>query len=290
MAQRLKFVDLFAGIGGFHLALHGLGAQCVFASEIDRFARMTYEHNFKKSSPSIFPDFFNGDIKDFDLIQIPFFDILCAGFPCQPFSQAGLKKGFDDKNRGNLFFTIRDIIKIHRPKAIFLENVRNLESHDLGRTFEVIKDILENELEYDLYHKVIKASDCGLPQYRPRLYMVGFRKEDKYSEDFNFPESIPLTMSMSDIWGGVCNRVVGYTLRVGGRSSGIKDRHNWDSYLVDGLEKVLGVQEGKKMMGFPVNFEFPVSNTQAMKQLGNSVAINVIAAIASNIIKRLNPT
>ena len=144
--SEFRFIDLFAGIGGFHFALNDLGAECVFASEINLFARQTYIHNHKKHSPRLFKeDNFAGDIKDVIPKNIPDFDILCGGFPCQPFSQAGYKRGFHDEkdNRGNLFFDIIKILKIKKPKAYFLENVRHIKNHDEGRTFKAIQNELE---------------------------------------------------------------------------------------------------------------------------------------------------
>ncbi len=287
--KELTFIDLFAGIGGFHLAFHDAGCKCVFASEIDKFARKTYETNFKKISPELFErGNYNSDILTQIPSEIPDFDILCAGFPCQPFSQAGYKRGFEDdvKSRGNMFYIIRDIIESKRPKAFLLENVSHLLKHDGGRTFAIIRSTID-ELGYSFYYKIIKASDFGLPQHRPRIYMVGFDKKYKFPEKFAFPTPIPLTTNMSEIWGGVCNRDIGYTLRVGGKSSGLNDRRNWDVYLVDGEERTLGPEQGKKMMGFPADFELPVSRTQAMKQLGNSVAVNVVKAIAVTMVNYL---
>lgn len=288
----MKFIDLFAGIGGFHIAFHRLGAECVFASEIDKNARITYEKNLYKYSPNLFDSgMYNDDVLKIDKpsVQIPDFDILCAGFPCQPFSQAGYKRGFneDKDDRGNMFFNICSIIESKRPKAFFLENVRHILKHDEGRTFNIIRDYLENQLGYTFKYKVVKASEYGLPQHRPRVYMVGFRKDIPNMPEFNFPEPQPLTMTMSDVWGGECPKNIGYTLRVGGRRSGLNDRRNWDTYLVDGDVRVLSSTEGRIMMGFPDDFDFPVSETQAMKQLGNSVAVNAVEATASKIIEYL---
>jgi DNA (cytosine-5)-methyltransferase 1 len=295
MIKKYKFIDLFAGIGGFHYAFHELGAKCVFASEIDSYARKTYEHNLKILDPDLFSSGkFNDDILKISIQdiakEIPDFDILCAGFPCQPFSQAGSKKGFEEEkdSRGNMFFRIRDIIQVKRPRAIFLENVRHLLKHDNGKTFSIIKDTLENELKYEFYYKIVKASDFGLPQHRPRLFMIGFRKEDKYKIPFKYPEAIPLKITMSDIFGGNCNKNVGYTLRVGGKGSGLADRRNWDSYLVNNKHVRLTSKEGLLMQGFPENFNFPVAESQAMKQLGNSVAIKAVKAYGQAIIDRLN--
>lgn len=280
----MKFIDLFAGIGGFHLAFHNLGGDCVFASEWDKEARKTYEYNFYKSSPSLFDSGnFKGDITQVNPKEIPDFDVLCAGFPCQPFSQAGFKKGFNE-TRGTLFFDIVNILKEKQPKAFFLENVRHLLKHDDSKTFSTIKRILTEELGYSFFYKIVKASDFGLPQHRPRLFMVGFKDRDI---DFKFPKPTELKMTMSDILGGDCPKEIGYTLRVGGRGSDINDRRNWDSYLVNGEVKRIGVEEGKKMQGFPDNFQFPVSSTQAMKQLGNSVAIPAIESVIKEMIKHI---
>ena len=285
--EDFKFIDLFAGIGGFHLAMHSLGGKCVFASEIDSFARKTYSHNFKKISPDLFEDdLFNVDIRSISPEIIPDFDVLCAGFPCQPFSQAGYKRGFEDTHkseRGNLFFNIVDIISAKKPKAFFLENVRGIVNHDNGKTFSIIKDILENELGYSFYYKIIHASDYGLPQLRPRAFMIGFRDDDKINL-FKFPEKIPLKFNMSHVWGGDCSREIGFTLRVGGRGSNINDRRNWDSYLVDGQVKKIMPEQGKVMQGFPDDFEFPVPSSQAMKQIGNSVAVDAIKECAKSLI------
>ena len=285
--SKFKFIDLFAGIGGFHLAMDFLGGECVFASEIDANARKTYQHNFQIISPELFEeDRFNDDIRNIIPEEIPDFDVLCAGFPCQPFSQAGYKRGFSDNHkseRGNLFFNIVDIIEAKRPKAFFLENVRGIVSHDEGKTFNVIRKMLEEELGYSFYYKVVKASEYGLPQLRPRVFIIGFRDEG-IMRGFNFPPEIPLKFNMSDVWGGDCSRELGFTIRVGGRGSKITDRRNWDSYLVDGEVKRLSPKEAKKMQGFPDSFEFPVAPTQAMKQLGNSVAIDAIKICAENLL------
>ena len=281
---KLTFIDLFAGIGGFHLALHNVGAECVFASEWDDAARLTYETNLSKLSPKLFESGnFAGDITAVDKKSIPDFDILCAGFPCQPFSQAGFKKGFADI-RGTLFFDIAEIIRVKKPKAFFLENVRGLYTHDEGRTFETIKKTLTEDLGYTFHHAIVKASDHGLPQHRPRLFMVGFRD---HNINFEFPKKRNLKFNMSDVMKGEVEREIGFTLRVGGKSSPIHDRRNWDGYIVDGEVRRLTPNEGKKMQGFPASFKFPVSNSEAMKQLGNSVAVTAIQDYAAAIIQAL---
>ena len=286
----LRFIDLFAGIGGFHLAFHRLGGGCVFASEIDSAARKTYLHNFAEISPDVFNSgCYNDDITKISPQEIPDFDVLCAGFPCQPFSQAGYKRGFAESkdDRGNMFFHICKIIKEKRPKAIFLENVSHLLQHDNQKTFSIIKDIIENQLSYDFYYKIIKASDYGLPQHRARLYMVGFDKQLNLHKNFLFPPKKPLKYTMSDVFMGNCKKDIGFTLRVGGRGSKIEDRRNWEFYNVDGQVRRIGIKEAKMMMGLPEDFHFPVSERQAMKQLGNSVAVDAIYEVGKNILQHL---
>jgi len=283
------FADLFAGIGGFHIALHGLGGECVYASEWDTYARKTYRENFYQTSPDLFDqDMFRGDItnpENQDCIPKDI-DILCGGFPCQPFSQAGFKKGFEEA-RGTLFFEIANIIKMKQPKAFFLENVRHLLAHDEGRTFQTIQDIVVKDLGYSFYYQLVKASDYGLPTRRPRVFMVGFRNDIKNEIDFKFPGAIRLKFTMSSVFNGKCERDIGFTLRVGGRASGLHDRRNWDSYVVDGKERRITPKEAKIMMGFPENFTFSVTEAQALKQLGNSVAVLPVKMVAHNIIESL---
>ena len=279
-----KFIDLFAGIGGFHLAFHKAGAECVFASEWDESARLTYEANFRKISPSLFKrENFVGDITKIKKTTIPNFDILTGGFPCQPFSQAGHGKGFKD-TRGTLFFDIAEIIKVKKPKAFFLENVQRLHSHDNGKTFRVIENILTKELGYSFFHKIVRASDHGLPQHRPRIFMVGFRDANI---EFEFPKKRKLLFNMTDVMGGKVDREIGFTLRVGGKSSPINDRRNWDGYVVNGKPRRLTPKEALRMQGFPTSFKFPVNDSTAMKQLGNSVAVNAVQDYARQIIKSL---
>ena len=281
---KYKFIDLFAGIGGFHLAFSKAGAECVFASEWDEAARLTYEANFMKSSPRVFRGSnFAGDITQVDNRDIPNFDILTAGFPCQPFSQAGRGKGFKD-TRGTLFFDIAEILDAKRPKAFFLENVQRLHSHNDGKTFKVIERILTKDLGYSFHHKIVRASDHGLPQHRPRIFMIGFREPET---EFVFPEKRPLKFTMSDVMKGKVDRDIGYTLRVGGKSSPIDDRRNWDGYVVNGKPRRLTSKEAAKMQGFPASFKFPVADSVALRQLGNSVAVWAVQDYAVQILDAL---
>jgi DNA (cytosine-5)-methyltransferase 1 len=309
-----SFIDLFAGVGGFHQALHNLGAQCVFASEWDEAARKTYRHNFKRISPMLFADeeiLFNRDITEITQsshrrqkvsvlheairTKIPQFDVLCAGFPCQPFSQAGHKLGFSD-DRGNLFYDIEKIIYAREPKAIFLENVRHLLKHDGERTINEIRRRLKRAGYGEVFEFVVKASDHGLPQHRPRVFIVGFRDEVARAA-FQQPIKKDLRVTMSDVFGGerVTNldgteRLIGYTLRVGGKASPIDDRRNWDGYIVNGQIRRLNPEQGIRMQGFNRNFRFPpdVAISERMKQLGNSVAVPAIQDYAAAIFSALN--
>ncbi len=313
IAEGYQFIDLFAGIGGFHQAFHNLGAECVFASEWNEAARLTYEHNFKKVSPALFSNggsLFNRDItsvtqssrrlKKVDRLsiirdQIPDFDVLCAGFPCQPFSQAGHKMGFDDE-RGNLFYDIESIIYAREPKAIFLENVRHILKHDNTRTIKEIRRRLKRAGYGDVMEYVVKASDHGLPQHRPRVFIIGFR-DSEAREAFKEPPRRELELTLSDVFDGAkvtnlngLERVIGYTLRVGGKASPIDDRRNWDGYIVDGKVQRLLPSHGLRMQGFNKGFKFPqsVSDSDRMKQLGNSVAVPAIQDYARALFFALN--
>jgi len=322
---KFTFIDLFAGIGGFHLALHDLGGECVFVNEFDKYARKTYEHNFFKKNPKLFGNKFRApyfwkSIKEITLTEtvgnsrsiwessireaIPSFDVLCAGFPCQPFSRIGKKNGFSD-DRGTLFNDIERIILTRNPRVIFLENVRNIVTHDEGRTFRFILEKLDKagyhvNKEQDDSWNILNASGFGLPTARQRFYLVAFRKGTSGATQFRFPEpTTPEGTTLrkffkSQKWPDK----IGRTIRVGGRGSPVYkkpngewfiDRRSWDTYIVGNSKHVLTVDEAKSMMGFPDSFCFPetVSYVLALKQLGNSVAINVIREIAKEIVRFL---
>ena len=273
------FIDLFAGIGGFHAALGALGGKCVYASEWDKDAARIYERNWNLKPA--------GDITleaNDEVMSVPEHDVLVGGFPCQPFSQAGKKLGFRDI-RGTMFSYIRDVIDVKAPAAIFLENVKFIKNHDSGQTFATIKNVLENELHYNMHYFDVRASDHGLPQHRPRVFMIGFRD---HSVKFEAPEKRKLEMNMSNVFGAQVDREIGLTLRVGGKKSPISDRRNWDGYLVNGIERRLTSKEAKIMQGFPDDFEFPVSESEAMRQLGNSVAVNAVQDYVSKIFSALS--
>ena len=307
-----KFIDLFAGIGGIRIPFQELGGKCVFTSEWDKFSQKTYKANFGEEPA--------GDITKIEASDIPDFDILLGGFPCQPFSQAGLHKGFED-TRGTLFFEIERIIQEKRPKAFLLENVKQLKGHDGGRTFRVIMDHL-HALNYHAEAKVLKAADFGVPQIRERIYIVGFDKEfydipEDYS--FAFPEPKGIQTRVGDIlqdkvdekytisdklWEGHQRRKV--ENKKAGKGFGFS-LFNAESpytstisarYYKDGSE-ILIEQTGKnprkltprecaRLQGFPDQFVLPVSDAQAYKQFGNSVAVPVIRAIASRIREEMN--
>lgn len=308
---KYSMIDLFSGIGGTRLGFQQTGkVKSVFSSEIDKFAIKTYEKNFG--------DIPYGDITKIQSKDIPNHDILVGGFPCQAFSQAGKKLGFKD-TRGTLFFEIARILHDKQPKSFLLENVKNLTTHDKGRTFKVILDTLQ-ELDYEVYYKTYKARDFGVPQNRERIYIVGFNKKTILNyDDFDFPAPLGCNTCVGDIletnvddkytisdqlWQGhqrrkeknsVEGKGFGYTL--------FNEKSPYTNtlsarYYKDGSE-ILIEQKGKnprkitpreaaRLQGFPEEFVIPVSDTQAYRQFGNSVAVPTIHAIAENIIKILD--
>lgn len=301
-----KYIDLFAGIGGIRRPYQKLGGTCVFSSEIDKFAIQTYEANWGET-PS-------GDITKIDEKDIPSFDILLAGFPCQAFSIAGKRKGFDD-TRGTMFFEIERILEYHKPKCFMLENVKGLLSHDKGNTFRVMKDILENKLGYKIYYQVLNAKDFGVPQNRERIIIVGFKNHDI---KFEFPKptgiktklgdilekDVPEKYTISDkIWASHQRRKEMHKAKGNGFGYSLfNEKSPYTStisarYYKDGSE-ILVEQKGKnprkltpreaaRLQGFPDDFKLVVSDLQCYKQFGNSVPTKMIEAVANNVIKAL---
>lgn len=312
--KQFTFVDLFAGIGGIRLGFEKAGGKCVWSNDYDKHCGITYRENFGGD------DLVIGDIREIPSSQIPDFDILCGGFPCQPFSIAGVSKknslnkphGFDDQKQGNLFYEIARIIKDKQPKAFFLENVKNLERHDKGKTFEVIKNTLEG-LGYSLYYKVINAKSL-VPQNRERIFMVGFKNTNL---DFRFPDipdlhpkfgdilekNIPDKYTLTDhLWEYLQNYAKKHREKGNGFGFGLTDLNGHSRtlsarYYKDGSE-VLIPQQGKnprrltpkecaRLQGFPDDFKIPVSDTQAYRQFGNAVAVPVIEMVAKEVIRTL---
>lgn len=308
---KYTMIDLFAGIGGTRLGFYQTGkVQSVFSSEIDKFAIKTYSRNFGDTP--------HGDITAIESTDIPDHDILVGGFPCQAFSQAGKQLGFED-TRGTLFFQIARILNDKRPKAFLLENVRNLLTHDHGRTFAVIKDTLE-ELNYKVYYNLFKAREFGVPQNRERIYIVGFDKTQVPNyESFQFPKPLNMPTSVGSIlesqvddkytisdklWTG--HQIRKKNNKANGKGFGytlFNEQSEYTNtlsarYYKDGSE-ILIEQKGKnprkltpreaaRLQGFPEEFVIPVSDTQAYKEFGNSVAVPVIHAIAEEILKVLD--
>lgn len=321
-----KFIDLFAGIGGFHLAMHNLGGECVFASEWDKYARITYEENFKKISPEIFKNGkYNWDINDIEPPEIDNFDVLCAGFPCQPFSIAGKREGFND-TRGTLFFNIEEIISVKRPKVVFLENVKNLVSHDKGKTFETIIQILEDKLGYKAYSKVLNsATHANIPQNRERIFIIAFDPNQvKNHSDFKFPNTKPLKKTIHDIlenekqpdnlyykedhqyytelkrnmiskdtiyqWRRVYVRENKSNLCPTLTANMGTGGHNVPLVLDDYGIRKLSPRECFYFQGFPKKFKLTknMANSHLYKQAGNSVVVSLIEEVGQEIIKIIN--
>ena len=320
---KFTFIDLFAGIGGFRMALQNLGGKCVFTSEIDNNAQKTYSTNFGDMP---FGDITLEETKS----NIPDdFDILCAGFPCQAFSISGKRGGFEDA-RGTLFFEVAEIIKRKRPKAFFLENVKGLKSHDKGKTLNTILNILRNDLNYYVPEpEVVNAKDFGVPQNRERIYIVGFRK-DLGVGDFKYPNPTKEIVTFSDIkeknvvdtryylskqylqtlvkhkernskkgngfgMAFVEDDGISNAIMVGGmgrernlvRDDRITDftptTHIVGEVNREGVRR-LTPRECARLQGFPDEFIIPVSNSAAYEQFGNSVAVPAIQATAKKIV------
>jgi len=303
------FIDLFSGIGGMRIPFEELGGKCVFSSEWDKYARQTYFANFNDEP--------EGDITKINESDVPKHDILLAGFPCQPFSIAGISKkkslnrpvGFDDETQGTLFFDVKRIIKEKRPKAFLLENVKNLKTHDGGKTFKIITDSL-SDIGYHIFHKVIDAK-YFVPQHRERIFIVGF----KQNIGFNFPEipeKKPKLVKILEknpdkkytltkgVWNALKRHAAKHKAAGNGFGFGIADvtgisRTLSARYYKDGAEILISQGRGRlprrltprecaKLMGFPNTFKIPVSNAQAYRQFGNSVVVPVVTSVAEKML------
>ncbi len=321
---KFKFIDLFAGIGGFRVAMQNLGGKCVYSSEWDKDAQKTYKANFGEVP--------FGDItKEENKRYIPKgFDILCAGFPCQAFSIAGKRGGFDD-TRGTLFFDVAEIIKKYKPKAIFLENVKGLRSHDKGKTLETILNVLRNDLDYFVPEpQIINAKNFGVPQQRERIYIVGFRKDTDIKE-FEYPKPTEKKVTFANVKEKkvpatkyflstqYVQTLINHKARHEGKGNGfgyaiIPDDGIANSIVVGGMGRernlvidkritdytptthIKGVvnrdgirkmtpREWARLQGFPDKYVIPVADASAYRQFGNSVAVPAIQATANKILE-----
>ena len=311
----IRFIDLFAGIGGFRLGLESLGMECVYSSEWNKRAQDVYQANFGER-----PD---GDITKVKATDIPAHDIICGGFPCQAFSVAGKRLGFQD-TRGTLFFDVARIVEHHRPSVVFLENVKNFLTHDNGRTIATVKATLE-ELGYSVDFKVLRSSDYGVPQARERVFIVGIKN---FSGNFMFPEKLKLHKTVDDILldlsnkefqelqikrpdmsfyrdekavknlatplqigkinkGGQGERIysrfaAGITLSAYGGGAAAKT----GAYKVGRRVRKLHPVECLRMQGFPDNYKLGPSIVNSYQQLGNSVSVPVIRAVGGEILNQ----
>ena len=318
--REAKFIDLFAGIGGFRKGIESFGLKCVYSNEWDQHAQRTYYENFGE-----YPD---GDITKVDEKNIPQHNIICGGFPCQAFSISGKRKGFED-TRGTLFFDVARIVRHHKPEVLFLENVKNFARHDDGNTLRVVENTLK-DLGYCVFHKVLNASDYGAPTSRERIYIVCFRNDLGISE-FSFP--LPINKSVKlidylddfektkkhivqrkdivirdmefqpDMFGNYPQRPIQIgTINKGGQGERIYSplghaitlsaygggaAGKTGGYLVNGVVRRLSPRECARIMGFGDEFKIPVSDSQAYKQFGNSVVVDVVKAIFDRIVKTI---
>lgn len=312
-----RFIDLFAGIGGFRIALESFGAKCVYSNEYDKYAKETYQMNFGE-----IPD---DDIRYVDEKDIPDHDILCAGFPCQPFSVSGKQLGFCDE-RGTLFFDVARIIREKRPMVVLLENVKNFATHDGGKTLDIVKNTII-DLGYSFQYSILNPVDYGIPQKRERIYMVCFRN-DIARKKFTFPKPFKLNRFVEDFLlddDKVKNLIINRedlvlnekanlnfnsvsTIRVGTVGKGGQGERIYSpkgiaitlsaygggifsktgGYLINNKTRKLHPRECARIMGFPDNFKLNSNTSQAYKQLGNSVVIDVLQYIIMQIGDSLN--
>lgn len=310
--KNYKFIDLFAGLGGFRIALESLGAKCVYSNEWDKAAQDTYNDNF-----GIVPE---GDITKVDEKMIPDHDILCAGFPCQPFSISGKQRGFED-SRGTLFFDVARIVKEKKPKIVFMENVKNFATHDNGKTLEVVKNTM-CELGYSFFQKVLSADNYGVPQKRERIYMVCFRNDLNINE-FKYPKPVKLSkhvedyllndekqveklyVSRPDMYINITNddEYSNKSIRVGTVNKGGQGERIYSTkgiaitlsangggvfaktggYLINGKVRRLHPRECARIMGYPDTYKICKKTNEAYKQFGNSVVIDVLQYIGIEI-------
>lgn len=316
--RHLKTVSLFSGAGGLDLGFLNAGFDVIWANDINKYAVESYKAN-------IGDHMICGDLNE-HLESIPNHDVLIGGFPCQPFSMMGSQKGFDDE-RGTLFFTIQEILKKHKTKIIVLENVKNLMSHDNGKTFEKMKKILEEELNYKIYYKVLNSSDYGIPHTRRRVFIVGFNKNYYKDIDFKFKEPQELKLTLQDILDKdvdkkyyLSEKILVTIMASGTKSYKAKSeidlkiarpltatmhkmhRASQDNYVTDSynrskfenLEKPISnirkltPNECRILQGFPKDWEKVVSDTQEYIQFGNAVTVDVSYSIADEIVKSLN--
>lgn len=306
--SKYTVVSLFSGAGGLDLGFYNAGFEIIWANDFDKYAVQTYRENF--DNVIIYDDINNIDFED-----IPDADVIIGGFPCQPFSMMGSELGFDDV-RGTVFFTVADLIKKKidkgaKPKVVVLENVRRLLTHDGGNTFKVIKHIMEKELGYKVFYKILNSSDFGVPQTRNRIFIVCFDNQDV---EFTFPETIDLNCTMHDMLEEnvsdkyfLSDKILKTILSSGTGKYNAKSeidleiarplcstmhkmhRACQDNYVTDrGRVRRLTPREAARLQGFPDDFLIPVSDTQAYRQFGNAVTVNVAEAVARSILEVLN--
>lgn len=316
LLKDMTFIDLFAGLGGFRIALESLGARCVYSNEWDKSVQRVYADNFG--------DIPEGDITKVDEKSIPDHDILCAGFPCQAFSISGKQRGFED-SRGTLFFDVARIVREKRPKIVFMENVKNFATHDNGHTLEVVRVTME-ELGYKFYQKVLNSVNYGVPQKRERIYMVCFRN-DLNIGTFNYPKPFQLERHVEDFLlndeclvkdlyvdrpdtyynGVIDNKYSDKSIRLGIVNKGGQGERIYSTkgiaitlsaygggvfaktggYLINGKTRRLHPRECARIMGFPDSYKISKSPNQAYKQFGNSVVIDVLQLIGVEIGKAM---
>lgn len=314
---KYKTVSLFSGIGGIDLGFEYAGFNVIWANDFDKYAVETYRKNVSQNIVL-------GDIRE-EKENIPNHDVLVGGFPCQPFSTLGKLKGFDDEERGTLFFEIKDILKKHNTKVVVLENVKNLINHDNGKTFKRMIHEL-NELGYSCYYQVLNTADFGIPQRRNRVFLIAFNREFFHDKEFEFPKPKKLKTTTQDLLDNdvddryfISKKMIGTILGSGTKGYIVKPtidqpisktltatmhkmhRASQDNYITDKINhkkycdntiksdlRKLTPNECRKLQGFPSDWVQVVSDTQAYKQFGNAVTVDVVYEVAKNIMEYMN--
>lgn len=315
-SKKYNVVSLFAGIGGFDIGFENAGFNIIWANDFDKYAVQTYQANVGKHIVL-------GDIR-VEQENIPDHDIIVGGFPCQPFSTLGKLKGFEDEERGTLFFVIKGILKKHKTKVVVLENVKNILNHDNGETFKRILHELHS-IGYDCYYKVMNSSDFGIPQRRNRIYIVGFLRQAFQDAEFVFPEGFPLSITTQDLLEKhvdkryfLSKKIEKTILGEGTKGYIVKPtidlpisktltatmhkmhRASQDNYVTDEESRSAFVDDDKtairkltpdecrKLQGFPSDWKQVVSDCQAYKQFGNAVTVNVSYAVAEKLMEHID--
>jgi DNA (cytosine-5)-methyltransferase 1 len=280
MHSALRVGTVCSGIESPIQALNDMGISYTHEYACEKDDKCVHVITQKFNPPRLYRDLW--EMSDHD--DLPEVDVLVAGLPCQAFASIGHRKGFDDE-RGRLYVPLLKIMEKTKPKYVLFENVTGILNHDKGQTFRTIMEEFV-KAGYSYKKEICKSYNYGVPQNRRRVYVVCYRTDDPDGAAYQYPSPIPLKKSLSDILGGHVDRKIGFTVRVGGRNSPIDDRHNWDGYRVDGIEKRLTVGQACELQGFPADFYSGISQSEDafISQMGNAMTVPVVGAVMGNLL------